>query len=58
MHSLKAIQQHELNMVVIKDKEKKLKKKIPTGKHGMTAKAKRILRRPQDTQPIAAVAVS
>ena len=44
-------------MVVIKGKEKKLKKKIPSAKHGMTAKAKKILRRPQDTQPIPAVAV-
>jgi hypothetical protein len=44
-------------MVVIKGKEKKLKKRIPNGKHGMTAKAKKILRRPQDTQPIATVAV-
>jgi hypothetical protein len=45
-------------MVVIKGKEKKFKEKIKSGKHGMTAKAKRILKRPQDNQPIAAVAVS
>jgi len=42
-------------MVVIKGKEKKLKK--PAKAHGMTAKAKKILRRPQDTQPIATIAV-
>ncbi len=34
-----------------------IKKKIPNGKHGMTQKAKKILRRPQDNQPIATVAV-
>lgn len=42
-------------MVVIKGKEKRLKK--PAKSHGMTAKAKRILKRPQDTQPIATVGV-
>jgi len=45
-------------MTVIKGKEKKLKKRIPNGKHGMTEKAKNILKRPQDRQPIAAVGVS
>ena len=45
-------------MVVIKGKEKKLKKPIVPANHGMTAKAKKILKKPQDTQPIAAVAVS
>jgi hypothetical protein len=45
-------------MVVIKGKEKKLKERIQPSKHGMTAKARRILKRPQDNQPIAAVAVS
>lgn len=45
-------------MVVIKDKEKKLDKRINPTKHGMSAKAKKILTRPQDNQPIAAVAVS
>ena len=43
-------------MVVIKRQEKKLKK--PAKDHGMTAKAKKILKRPQDNQPIAAVCVS
>ena len=45
-------------MVVIKGKEKKLNKRIIPSKHGMTAKVKKILKRPQDNQPIAAVAVS
>jgi hypothetical protein len=44
-------------MVVIKGKEKKLKEAIKPSKHGMTSKAKKILKRPQDTQPIATVAV-
>ena len=44
-------------MVVIKGKEKKLKRRIMPVKHGMTAKAKKILKRPQDNQPIAVVAV-
>jgi hypothetical protein len=43
-------------MVVIKGKEKKLNKKLPSSKN-MSAKSKKILRRPQDTQPIATVAV-
>jgi hypothetical protein len=43
-------------MVVIKGKEKKLDKKPPSSKN-MSAKSKKILRRPQDTQPIATVAV-
>jgi hypothetical protein len=43
-------------MVVIKGKEKKLKKPMPLLK-GMSAKSKKKLRRPQDTQPIATVAV-
>jgi|WetSurMetagenome_2_1015567.scaffolds.fasta_scaffold20470_3 hypothetical protein len=45
-------------MVVIKGKEKKLKEVKKPSKHGMTAKAKKILKHPNDTQPIAAVAVS
>jgi hypothetical protein len=45
-------------MAVIKGKEKKLKKVLKPGKHGMTPKAKKILKTPQDNQPIAAVAVS
>jgi hypothetical protein len=44
-------------MVVIKGKEKKLKKPAIAIKNGMSAKAKKILSRPQDTQPIATVAV-
>lgn len=44
-------------MAVIKGKEKKLKKKLAPSKHGMTAKAKKILSRPQDVQPIATVGV-
>jgi len=44
-------------MVVIKGKEKKLEKRIPNGKHGMTLAAKKKLRRPQDCQPIPTVAV-
>jgi hypothetical protein len=43
-------------MVVIKGKEKKLKQRIKQSKHGMTAKAKNILRTPQDNQPISTVA--
>jgi len=48
---------NRLIMVVIKGKEKKLKKVLKPSKHGMTEKSKKILRRPQDTQPIATVAV-
>jgi hypothetical protein len=53
----KEIQQLKGIMAVIKGKEKVLKKKVLAGRHGMTAKAKKILSRPQDTQPIATVAV-
>lgn len=45
-------------MVVIKGKEKKLDKVKKASKHGMSAKAKKILKTPQDNQPIATVAVS
>jgi hypothetical protein len=51
-------QKGKRNMVVIKGKEKKENKRIIPAKHGMTARAKKILKRPQDNQPIAAVAVS
>jgi len=44
-------------MVVIKGKEKKLKKPISVAKAQMSKEAKRKLRRPQDNQPIATVAV-
>ena len=44
-------------MVVIKGKEKKLNKRLKTAKPPMSAEAKRKLKRPQDTQPIATVAV-
>lgn len=44
-------------MAVIKGKEKKLNKRIPTGKHKMSEKAKKVLQRRQDTQPVQAVAV-
>jgi len=44
-------------MAVIKGKEKKLKKRIPTAKVRLFEKSKKILSRPQDTQPIATVAV-
>jgi hypothetical protein len=44
-------------MVVIKGKEKKLNKRIPTANPKMSAQAKKKLKRPQDTQPIATVAV-
>jgi hypothetical protein len=44
-------------MAVIKGKEKVLKKRIKSAAHGLTPKAKKILSRPQDTQPIATVAV-
>lgn len=44
-------------MVVIKGKAKKLNKRIITAKIPMSKEAKRKLRRPQDTQPIATVAV-
>lgn len=43
-------------MVVIKGKEKKLNKPLPPSKE-MSKKSKKKLRRPQDTQPIATVAV-
>jgi hypothetical protein len=44
-------------MVVIKGKEKVLKKKIPTAKISISKEVKRKLSRLQDTQPIATVAV-
>jgi hypothetical protein len=44
-------------MAVIKGKEKKQDKVMKPSKHGMSAKAKRILKRPQDCQPIPTVAV-
>jgi hypothetical protein len=44
-------------MVVIKGKEKILKKPIDKSKIQMSNEAKRKLRRPQDNQPIAVVAV-
>jgi hypothetical protein len=44
-------------MTVIKGKEKKLKKPVSILKVQMSEKAKRKLRRPQDVQPIATVAV-
>lgn len=43
-------------MVVIKGKEKKLNKPMPIGK-SISADARKKLRRPQDNQPIATVAV-
>jgi hypothetical protein len=45
-------------MAVIKGKEKKLDHVKKPNKHGMTAKAKKILRNPKDVQPIAATAVA
>lgn len=44
-------------MVVIKGKQKTLKKRIPTAKLKLSEKSKKILKNPQDTQPIATVAV-
>ena len=44
-------------MVVIKGKEKVLKKRIPNGTIKLSEASKKKLRRPQDTQPIATVAV-
>jgi hypothetical protein len=45
-------------MAVIKGKEKVLKKRIEAPGKGMTAQAKKILKRgPRDVQPIATVAV-
>ncbi len=44
-------------MVVIKGKEKVLKKPISTLKTQMSEKAKKKLRRPQDVQPISTVSV-
>ena len=44
-------------MVVIKGKEKKVNKPISALKNQMSEKAKKKLRRPQDVQPIATVAV-
>ncbi len=44
-------------MAVIKGKEKKLNKVLKPSKHGMTAKAKKILRRSQDVQPVPTVSV-
>lgn len=45
-------------MVVIKGKEKKLKKPLSPAKAKLSKEAKKKLRRPQDVQPIATVAVS
>ena len=44
-------------MVVIKNKEKKLDKRILPRDAKLSAKAKKKLKRPQDTQPIPTVAV-
>ena len=44
-------------MVVIKGKERVFKEKIDAAKVKLSAKAKKKLKRPQDTQPIATVAV-
>jgi hypothetical protein len=44
-------------MVVIKGKEKVLKKRIDPAKVKMSVKSKKKLRRPQDNQPIPTVAV-
>jgi hypothetical protein len=44
-------------MVVIKGKEKILKKPLTQFEKQMSEKAKKKLKRPQDTQPIATVAV-
>lgn len=44
-------------MVVIKGKERKLNKPISGLKTQMSKEAKRKLKRPQDVQPIATVAV-
>jgi hypothetical protein len=45
-------------MVVIKGKEKVLKKPLSAAKAKLSAKAKKKLSRPQDTQPIPTVCVS
>jgi len=45
-------------MVVIKNKEKKLKKPLSALKDKMSAKAKKKLRSPQNVQPIPTVCVS
>ena len=44
-------------MAVIKGKEKKHKKPVPTTKVSMSKASRRKLSRPQDTQPIPVVAV-
>jgi hypothetical protein len=44
-------------MVVIKGKEAKLKKRVPTSIVRLNEESKRKLRRPQDNQPISTVAV-
>lgn len=49
--------QLESKMVVIKGKEKKLNKRLKTAQPPISAEAKRKLKHPQDTQPIATVAV-
>lgn len=46
------------HMVVIKGKEKRLKKTILPAKAKLRQKSKKKLRRPQDIQPIATVCVS
>jgi hypothetical protein len=43
-------------MVVIKGKEKKKKRRIIPYKQGMSEKSKKILKNPQDCQPISTVA--
>ncbi len=44
-------------MVVIKGKEKVLKKPVPSAVVRMSAKSKKKLKRPQDNQPVPTVAV-
>lgn len=50
--------QQDNHMVVIKGKEKKLKKPLTAAKGLMSDKAKKKLRKVQDYQPIATVCVS
>lgn len=45
-------------MAVIKGREKVLKKPLSAAKAKLSTKARKKLRRPQDVQPIAVVAVS
>lgn len=54
---LRSALKEDNEMVVIKLKEKSLKKPVPSAVVRMSAKSKKKLKRPQDNQPVPTVAV-